>query len=145
MPDYRRMADKADLIVIATPIDRRGLKELTTIPGMRRGNDPIPAAIVLTTFSPVVSLRGKLPKGQETFVLHHLRHIDPTDNHAPNAAILIDFAPHDGSQHLMFLRKRDDGRYEAVDGQIDPAMCIETLLHKLPKKEGINNPLHPAD
>ncbi len=137
MPDYKRMADGADLIVIATPIDRQELKVPTIIPGLQRGNKPIPAIDVLTTFSPVVILRGKLPKGKETFVLHHLRHINPAEDHAKNAASLIDFVPRDGSQYLMFLRKRDDARCEAVDGHVDPAMCIEKLRLTMPRTDSV--------
>ena len=41
LPDYGTMVDKAHLVAIATPMERKELKGLTTVPGVRRGNDPI--------------------------------------------------------------------------------------------------------
>ncbi len=133
LPDYETMAEDAQLVVIATPISRVELENPTTIPGVRRGNDPIPAVAINTAFSPVTVLKGSLPKGQKYFVLRHLREKNSQDVQK-NAPMLIDFAPNDGSQYLMFLRRRADGAYDAVNGQVDPASCIEKLQHRLPRK-----------
>lgn len=133
LPDYKTMVEDAQLILIGTPISRTEMVDLTAVPGVRRGNDPIPAVAIKTTFFPVTILKGSLPKGEKELVLHHLREKKPQDVQK-NAPMLIDFMPNDGSQYLMFLKRRADGTYEAVNGQVDPAWCIEKLQHKLPGK-----------
>jgi hypothetical protein len=133
LPNYETMVEDAKLVLIGTPISRVELDDLTTIPGVRRGNDSILAVAIHTTFSPVTILKGSLPKGEKTFVLYHLKENKPQDIQI-NAPMLIDFIPNDGSQYLMFLRRRSDDTYEAVNGQVDPAWCIEKLKHKLPGK-----------
>jgi hypothetical protein len=64
LPDYTEMVEDAQLILIGTPISRTEMVDLTAIPGVRRGNDPIPAVAIKTKFSPVTILKGSLPKGK---------------------------------------------------------------------------------
>lgn len=134
LPDYGTMAKDADLVAIAAPISRVELEAPTTVPGVTRGTDPIPAVAINTTFSPVAILKGSLTEGEKDFVFRHLREKDPPVLQR-SPPMLIDFVPNDGSQYLMFLRRRDDGRYEAVNGQVDPAWCIEKLQHKAWKQK----------
>ena len=64
-------------------------------------------------------------------MLHHYVEVGPKPKMAINACALVDFVPKDGSQYLMFLKSKDDGIYEAFNGQTDPAYSIEKLRRKL--------------
>lgn len=132
-PDYGTLAKKAQLIVIATPTARVEMTERTTIPGVRRGNSPVSAVAIDTTFSPIAILKGSHSIEDESFVLRHLREVHPSTGRGagPN---LIDFVPNDGSTYLMFLKRTADDRYEAVNGQADPAFAIEKLQKRLPAR-----------
>jgi hypothetical protein len=123
------MVEKADLIVIATPVARKELKTPAAIPGVRRGNDPILGVIINTSFTIKAVFKGQLPDKKKTVVFYHYREADPPKVQV-NGLSLIDFTPNDGSHYLMFLKKRSDGTYEAMNGQTDPAWCIEKLKHK---------------
>ena len=130
MPDYPQMVEKADLIVIATPVARKELKTREAIPGVRRGNDPILGVIINTTFTVKAVLKGTLPDKKKTVVFYHYREADPPEVQI-NGLSLIDFTPNDRSQYLMFLKRRSDGTYEAMNGQTDPVCCIEKLKQKI--------------
>ena len=127
VPGYKAMAESAHLVVIAAPTSRVELNEPKTIFGH-------PAVVINTTFYPVVILKGSLLQGEKEFVLRHLREKGP-QKIRENAPSLIDFVLDDRSQYLMFLRRRIDGQYEAVNGQTDPAWCIDKLQNPLRKKD----------
>src|SRR4051794_78910 len=75
-PSYAEMSSKADLVVLATPVDQRGLPDRATVPGVTRGNDPIAAIQVETTFELQAVLRGEVAE-QKTLTLLHYREANP--------------------------------------------------------------------
>lgn len=130
LPSYNEMAAKADVVVIATPVERREVRGTAALPGVARGGNPIPALAIETTFQAVVIFRGQLAENRRDFTLLHYREAEPPPPvRRTGGPMLIDFTPGDASQYLMFLRRREDGRYEAVN-PAEPAWCIEKLGHR---------------
>lgn len=125
---YKKMASDANLVVIASPIEVKELREITELPGVSQGNKPIQVIGLETTFEVSVCFKGKLEKAQNSkFVLHHYRLVDPRQAETPNAVQLLYFKPEERSQYLMFLKRAADGRYEPYNGQTDPVYSIEKL------------------
>jgi hypothetical protein len=125
-PSLDVMTAKADLVVIATPTDQRALPDKVNLPGVMRGNDPIPAIEVETTFAIQAVLHGQ-PADPKTFVFVHYREANPPKDPEPNAPALVDFTAKSGKVYLMFLHRDADGRYSAFNGQTDPAWSIKQL------------------
>ncbi len=128
IPGYKEMTEKSDLVVIATPVARKELPGRTVMPGVQRDNKPIPAVQIETTFHIAVVLRGQVPAGQEQFTLLHLLDADPPPGGGANALELVDFQPNSGNEYLLFLKRLGDGRYEAMNGQTDPAISVKRLV-----------------
>lgn len=126
VPSYQEMLEKSDLVVIATPVARKELSERTVMPGVLRGNEQIPAIQVETTFRISAILRGTGPAKQDRFVLLHLIEANPPEI-VTNGQALLDFRPDGGDEYLLFLKKLPDGRYEAMNGQTDPAFSVRAL------------------
>jgi hypothetical protein len=79
MWSYQEMTDKADAIVIATPVSVRDTAERTTLPPNVPGG--IPTAGVETTFEILSVLKGDAKTTKVVF--HHLRYTErsePRDN-----------------------------------------------------------------
>ncbi len=128
--DYEKMKDAADLIVIATPLVTRDLKEKTTLPGIEEiGPDnqsrPVAAVGVETNFEIQTTLKGETPLNR--FFLHHLRLANPPAVPAVNGPQLAAFDSAKKVRYLMFLKKEPDGHYVSVTGQTDPAIAIFPL------------------
>ena len=128
MFDYDKMTAEADLVVIATPVTTKELKQKTDLPGVSWNNQPIRVVGVETTFEVSVCFKGKLPeKGKPRIVLHHYRLENPKLAEVPNAVQLLQLKPGDRSQYLMFLKRADNGRYVPFNGQTDPVYSVEKL------------------
>src|SRR2546421_4782719 len=67
----QQIADKSDLIVMAKAVEVRDTGIKTTIPNIRRGNDPVGAVEMETTFEVLAVLKGKIEGAR--LVLYHLR------------------------------------------------------------------------
>jgi len=121
------MTEKADLVVIAIPTARREANEPTTLPNWTSCGRPIPAVEIETTFRTAVAFKSTTTAQDTSFALIHHRRLDPLPEiYVGPLPMLVDFQPHDGSQFLMFLKRRTDGRYEGVNSS-DPGHCIEKL------------------
>ena len=135
--DYDEMTAKSDLVVIATSVSTKELREVIDLPGVQHeGGVRIRAVGLETEFLVSVCFKGRLPevegKGSSTIVLHHYRFEDPKEADAGNRAELLSFKPGDHSQYLMFLKRTGEGRYEPFNGQTDPVYSVEKL--KKPRK-----------
>jgi hypothetical protein len=132
-PSYAEMSSKADLIVLATPIQQQTLPDKVDVPGVRRGNDPIPAIKVETKFEIQAVLHGD-PEDQKSLTLLHYREAKPLPKGQPqgNPLDLVDFKAKSGKVYLMFLRRDADGRYSAFNGQTDPAHSIKEVIAARP-------------
>jgi hypothetical protein len=131
-PSLAEMSGKADLVVLATPIDQRTLPDRVEMPGVRRGHDPIPALAVETKFEILAVLRGD--GDAKTLTLLHYREANPPPKDQPvlNGQALVDFKAKSGRVYLMFLRRDGDGRYSAFNGQTDPAVSIKEVVPATP-------------
>jgi hypothetical protein len=127
------MSSKADLVVLATPIDQRTLPDQVEMPGVRRGNDPIPALAIETKFEIQAVLRGDVGDSK-TLTLLHYREANPPPKDQPvvNGQALVDFKAKSGKVYLMFLHRDADGRYSAFNGQTDPALSIKEVVPATP-------------
>ena len=132
--DYEKMTAKANLVVIATPVEIKILEEKGDLPGVRWNNQPIRVLGLETTFEVSVCFKGKLPLTKKPrIVLHHYRLKNPKLAEVPNAVQLLNFKPGDRSQYLMFLKREKDGRYAPFNGQTDPIYSVEKLRNmKMP-------------
>jgi hypothetical protein len=98
-----------------------------------------------TTFSVQTVLKGKV-EGDMLTVLHYRLEKDVRVDSGP---LLVAFRTR-GMQvnlrhgqlylgrpsYLLFLKRKNDGRYEMVSGQIDPALAVREMHHPLPEKMG---------
>lgn len=121
---YDELTRQADLIVIATPLSVRDTGQKTTIPGIRRGNDPVPAIGMETTFDVVAVLKGD--SGGKKIVLYHLREENPPKVSA-NGPALASFDPGKKKRYLLFLKHEKDDQYSPAAGQLDPADTVKDL------------------
>jgi poly-D-alanine transfer protein DltD len=114
---YNEMFDRADLVVIARVIASHKTEERTTLP------DYAPTLNVvgmITNFAIGLVLKGS--KEIKTFELFHYAYASHKDEDATsNTPFLLNIKPGGEATFLLFLTKRDDGRYVPVTGQTDPA------------------------
>jgi hypothetical protein len=117
---YDKLSEKADLIVIATPVAVRDTSEKTSFPGQSL----VSAIGVETSFEVLSVLKGE--KSLKKIVLHHLRAEKPKDI-PPSGPMPITFKPTEKKRFLLFLKLESDGRYRPLTGQIDPVDGIKDL------------------
>jgi hypothetical protein len=121
---YDKLNREADLLVIATPVSVRDTGEKTTLPGIMRGNQPVDAIGMETTFEVLAPLKG--PDSPKRIVFYHLREDSPSSASA-NGPALVSFDPKEKKRYLLFLRKEKMGQYVALTGQTDPAGSVKDL------------------
>lgn len=128
VPPYDEMTRQSDLVLIATPVARHELSHPAALPGWTHGGQPIPAVEIETIFRTVVTFKANPGFSDSTLAFVHYRKV-PSTYKGPSIGAkpkLVDFAPLDKSQYLMFLKERDDGRFEALN-RADPGHCVEKL------------------
>jgi hypothetical protein len=132
---YERLFKESDLVVIAQPI-----KSENSVDRSKDNPWKIEFFGLNTTFTVDHAIKGEFKMSTLT-VLHY-----GTDASIENGPSLVSFptnglsytierAGHPGTTvtvagpatYLLFLKKRDDGRYEAVTGQIDPEFSVREL------------------
>jgi len=128
---YDKLTDKADLIVIATPISVKDTKLKTELPGGIRmtGEDnipiPIPAVAMEATFEVLAVFKGEVD-GKE-FIFHYLRQEPAPTKPVINGAGLVSFDPKMKQRYLLFFRREPEGGYSSLTGQIDPIQGVKEL------------------
>jgi hypothetical protein len=128
LPSYAELVAKAEAVVIAAPVERKEVPGPATLPGVTRGNDPIPAVEIRTTFVVSAVLSGSALALGSSFELQHYRESEPPTALRSAGPALVDFDPENPRNYLMFIAKRPDGIYVAVN-PVEPAWCIEELDH----------------
>jgi hypothetical protein len=135
---YARLFKEADLIVIATAERTSDTKDR---PKTRRWE----LVRQVTVFSVHRTLKGKV-EGPTVRVLHFRL---PRGKLAEDGPLLVSFRTKsrvikrvvDGAreevqlskgEYLLFLKARNDGRYEPVSGQIDPVLSVRELSQPSP-------------
>ena len=111
---YQEMFDKADLVVIATPITSKVISEKIILP------DIFPDVHVVgveTTLSNLVMLKGD--KKIKNIILHHYQ-LENSSELMFSGPFLISFDLTKRTRFILFLKKEADGRYAPVTGQTDP-------------------------
>lgn len=134
LESYHVLTEQADAIVIAVPVGRRELPQPAQLPGVKRGNEPIAAVEIRTEFLVLAVLTGNVLASGETFEFQHFREAQPPTGFRTAGPMLIDFNPRDPRNYLMFLKKRPQGSYEAVN-PVEPAWCVEELSHPVERPE----------
>ena len=134
IPDwnYAVLAEKSDLILIATPI-KTDKTDLSDAVGSF-ANQPVVASVLLTTFSVQSILKGNC--ADKEIVLRHLsgKLRGATTSIYEDASLQTDgpsfvsFDPKVGA-YIMFLVRLENGQYASVSGQMDPSFGIKLLEH----------------
>jgi hypothetical protein len=125
IPSYEAMWREAEVVVIATPVERREVGR-AVLPGVSGGEgEPIAAIEVETTFRVSVALRGRVGAGGELRLVHFIE-AEPPAAIRTAGPFLVDFEPGSGDQYLMFLKREAGGRYQAYQ-EVEPGWCIEKL------------------
>ena len=127
---YEKLLADADLVVIATPVETKDLKEPAVLPNVTRaGEDGKPAPVAAigmdTKFEVQAVFKGQKKELKE-FVLYHLREPD-TQAPVVNGPMLVRFDPKEKRRYLLFLKREADGRYASVTGQTDAAIGVKEL------------------
>jgi hypothetical protein len=133
---YKRLLEEADVVVIATALSSKDNGEVTKFKSWETE-----FLGVETTFTVEVVLKGKL-EGDKLTVLHYRL---KGGTCIVNGPLLVSFrtrgimirtkemkAGLGRPSYLLFLKKTADGRYEAVSGQVDPALAVREMFHPLP-------------
>jgi hypothetical protein len=128
---YDRLFKQADLVVIAEATGSVDANEVSKL-----GSRSVNFVGVNTTFTVHATLKGKLDKKGLTFFHYRL----PNGEEIINGPLFVTFRlkglaisgrdfkmgvnkPH----YLLFLKKRKDGRFEAVSGQVDPSLSVREM------------------
>lgn len=135
---HEKLFQKSDLVVLATPVSNADSGET-----MNPENYQVKFLGVNTTFTDCIVLKGQLTD-KEIKVLHYRLPDDAPGQQ--NGPLLTYFhiggvslsKVRDGKvfgeigglgkQYILFLKKRDDGRYEPVSGQIDSNFSFLHIL-----------------
>jgi hypothetical protein len=126
---------EADLVVIATPVQTQAVAD-----SFRSLSWNATFRGVETAFKARAVVKDKVD-GSKFTLLHYRFESDPGECFIFNGPLLVSFQlpekdrlieTRDGwkSQvdYMLFLKKRADGRYEAVSGQIDPGLAVRKLI-----------------
>jgi hypothetical protein len=134
---YDRLLKEADVVVIATAVSSKDSGET-----FKEKDLHVDFLGVETTFSVEAILKGKV-EGDKLKVLHYRLKKGVLVDNGP---LLVSFRTQgievnlkhghlhlEQPSYLLFLKKRKDGRYEAVSGQIDPRLCVREMYRPLPR------------
>jgi hypothetical protein len=136
---YDRLKSEADVVVVGLPEKSEDSGEIINAPLWQTD-----FVGVNTTFKITGVLKGR--PHAETLVVFHLRlpegkHLDPSPLLAAfrNEPLQVEakkygLTGHSKPEYLMFLRRRQDGRYEPVSGPLDAAHAIREMFLSLPPK-----------
>jgi hypothetical protein len=109
---HRDLTNEADLIVIATATGTADTDDKLGAAGWQTQ-----MVGVNTTFDVGATLKGKI---DGKLVVHHFRYPDPTPPLRNGPSFVTFQTGERPPAYLLFLKKRDDGRYEPLAGQMDP-------------------------
>lgn len=131
---FEELAEQADVVVIATPMESMGVDVVLPFPGYSfREKDgtqtPRVGAGIWTNFRILATFKGELP-GTE-FHLQHLEEIPSTSARRRivqqlNAPSTLKLEMGRGKAYLMFLKK-EEGYFSPVSGYTDPGNSIMQL------------------
>jgi hypothetical protein len=132
---YERLFNEADLVVIASAEGTKETNDMFKAEGWK-----LTLVGQQTTFSTRAILKGDLKETKRIEVLHYRL---PDGQMTRNGPWLVSFwhekqrlsGTINGEafkavreiEYLLFLRLRQDGRFEAVSGQVDPALSVKEL------------------
>jgi hypothetical protein len=128
---FDRLLKEADVVVLAKAVSSKDSGEV-----FKDRAWTVDFAGVDTAFQVEAVLKGEVRGGRLTLLHYRL----PAGRTVVNGPLLVTFpttrllikssraktslAP---PRYLLFLKRRGDGRYEAVSGQIDPALAVREL------------------
>jgi hypothetical protein len=135
---YERLLKEADVVVIGKAVSSKDSKET-----FQHKNWSVDLFGVDTTFSVEAVVKGKLDGDKLTLLHYRLK----PGVRVENGPLLVSFRMKSmevnlktGKLHLarpsylLFLKKRADGRFEAVSGQIDPELAVREMYPPLPEE-----------
>ncbi len=116
---YEKLIKNSDLVVIAETVRIEPTKDTLSVPGWKE----IDWAGRNTVFKVKSVIKGKAEKDQVTVL--HFRINRVRGVLLINGPLLANFK--EKQEYLLFLRKRQDGRFELVSGQIDPVLAVRKI------------------
>ena len=138
---YDRLLKEADLVVIAAAVSSEECKDQWSEPLFEKDR----FQGIETTFKVWSALKGTAP--DSTLKLLHFQYKARESNIFNDGPSLVSFIikplslsislrpeeiPHkvesSPPQYLLFLKKREDGRYEAASGQTDPSFSVRAMF-----------------
>jgi len=137
---YRELFDVADVVVVATPGERRVLDAMDFLP--IPSGDSIPVVSVEARFQVRLGIKGAALSDSEIVVRYYLHRelsgailVPRSDVDIGNECgsfdlpigSPVDFRPEDRMSYLMFLKRLEGQRCKTVDGAC-PSVCIQPLL-----------------
>jgi hypothetical protein len=128
---YPKLTEAADLIVIAQSLSTTDAKK-TDKPGQGLEGDFVG---VDTTFRILCVLKGQY-KEKEFTLFHYRESTRPEGGPTPDidGPLLVSFDCKDAKdqEYLLYLKKRRDGRYECVSGDVDPLLSVRRINNPFP-------------
>ncbi len=134
-----KLAEKADVIAIARVVSVQYAKKFDKLP------EPYNELVgIETKFKILATIKGKVEK-EELILFHYLpadaiKDRKGSNTSKPNKLLISQTPDLNGpslvrfdrkkdktKRFLLFLKKRSDGRFECVSGQIDPDISVNTL------------------
>jgi hypothetical protein len=128
---YKKLLKEADVVVVATALSSKETGEAAKLRGWQ-----IDFVGVDTTFAVKAVLKGEV-KGDQLAVFHYRLRPGVAVENGP---LLISFRTKPLAiktkrakvclgvpSYLLFLKRRQDGRYEAVSGQVDPELSVREM------------------
>jgi hypothetical protein len=165
---YSALYDAADLVAIATPVERRVVDAMAFLPSP--GGDSIPVVAIETRFRVLLGLKGvawpdtfvfryhlhrevpaEIKVGATVFRLH-FKHADPAKVYMgdecrnwldPLLDSPVDFKPEEDGQYLMIMTRLNLNHYKAIWGAC-PHECVRPLkgrFHRDPEFSAANRAL----
>jgi len=119
---YEQLLSEADMVAVVDASPPKDTENTDVFLGH-------PVVQILTTLKVHAVLKGDTKKESLEFV--HYRY-GKTDRPIINGAQFVHFQAektrYPKPKYLVFLKRRKDGRYEAVSGQIDPVDSVRLLM-----------------
>ena len=120
---FAQLMERADLVVVAIPLETRETSERTELPDIWTSlpdgaKAPIRVGGVETVFKCLLVFKGACPP-DSVLTLHHYRELEKRAV-VMSGPILLTFDPGVKRGFLMFLMREQDGRYAPAGGQTDP-------------------------
>jgi hypothetical protein len=114
---YDDLTHASEFVVIAKTLETISLAEIQSMHGGQM-------VVIETTFEVEASLKGTTEGPR--IVVRHYKPVNALLMH-PDSSKWVSFEVNKTNAYLLFLRRREDGRYEFVSGNDDPYISVKVI------------------